>query len=435
LFHERLDHALARRRSSSVNHAVLMVEVDAFKSVSGSLGRTAADEFLRTVAARLGDAVRRGDTVARVGSDEFAVLLEDVSSDNVAFALVEQLLDAVREPVTIAGREVLPDASIGIALTTDEPTTGDDLLRHADTAMHQAKQDRRGRYVVFETAMQTAMSERAELEADLRGAVERGELRVFYQPILDLASMDVVAFEALVRWMHPSRGLLGPDAFLSVAEECGLIHEIDTWVLFEASAEASRWQRQSPKLSRVSVHVNLSPLQLHEPDLVETITGALASAHLCPELLTLELVESSVVNDLEIAQARLAELKVLGVRIAVDDFGTGYSSLSHLRTLPIDELKIDRSFIGAMETSPQSRTLVHSLIQLAAALGIDTVAEGIEDSEQLLRLRDEHCQQGQGYLFARPLDSEALSAYLLAHAGESTDRAPGRGRAAAAAIN
>jgi EAL domain-containing protein (putative c-di-GMP-specific phosphodiesterase class I) len=200
-----------------------------------------------------------------------------------------------------------------------------------------------------------------------------------------------------------------------VAEECGLIHEIDTWVLYEATAEASRWQHQSPHFARISVHVNLSPLQLHEPDLVDTITGALLVACLEPQLLTLELVESSVVNDLELAKARLTELKELGVRIAVDDFGTGYSSLSHLRTLPIDELKIDRSFIAAMETSPQARTLVHSLIQLGAALRIDTVAEGIEDSQQLLNLRAEKCRQGQGYLFARPLDHDGLQSYLLAN--------------------
>jgi EAL domain-containing protein (putative c-di-GMP-specific phosphodiesterase class I) len=233
--------------------------------------------------------------------------------------------------------------------------------------------------------------------------------------------------------MHPSRGLLPPAAFLPLAEQCGLIHEIDTWVLYEASAEASRWQRESPQFSQTSVHVNLSPLQLHEPDLVDTIRSALSAAGLTPRMLTLELVESSVVNDLELAHARLTELKALGVRIALDDFGTGYSSLNHLRTLPIDELKIDKSFIAAMESSAQARILVHSLIQLGAALEMDTVAEGIEESEQLLHLRKEKCLQGQGYLFSRPLDRNGLRSYLMAHADGSTDRSTKRDRVPAAA--
>jgi diguanylate cyclase (GGDEF)-like protein len=433
LFNERLDHALARRRSLSVNHAVLMIELDGFKSVNDSFGRKAGDELLRTVALRLRGAVRRGDTVARVGGDEFAILLEDVSGENATVELVEHVLAVVREPVTIAGRRLLPELTIGVILTEEEPHTGDELLRYAEVAMHEAKQERHAHYCVFETAMQTALSQRVELDADLRGAVGRGELRVFYQPIVDLASQDIMGFEALVRWMHPSRGLLPPAAFLPIAEQCGLIHEIDTWVLYEASAEASRWQRESPQFSQTSVHVNLSPLQLHEPDLVDTIRAALSAAGLTPRMLTLELVESSVVNDLELAHARLTELKALGVRIALDDFGTGYSSLSHLRTLPIDELKIDKSFIAAMESSAQARILVHSLIQLGAALEMDTVAEGIEESEQLLHLREEKCLQGQGYLFSRPLDRSGLRSYLMAHADGSTDRSTKRDRLPAAA--
>jgi EAL domain-containing protein (putative c-di-GMP-specific phosphodiesterase class I) len=300
-----------------------------------------------------------------------------------------------------------------VALTEDETRSADELLRYADTAMYMAKQENSSHYRVFESAMQAALAERVELEADLAGAAGRGELRVFYQPILDLASDGVVGFEALVRWMHPARGLLQPAAFIPLAENCGLIHEIDTWVLFEATAEASRWRTDFPAVAHLSVHVNLSPLQLNEPDLIATVAAALAAASLEPELLTLELVESSVVDDLELANVRLTELKALGVRIALDDFGTGYSSLSHLRSLPIDELKIDRSFIAAMEDSVQANTLVCSLIQLGEALGIKTVAEGIEDEVQLLRLRDENCLQGQGYLFAKPLDRDHLQDYLL----------------------
>jgi EAL domain-containing protein (putative c-di-GMP-specific phosphodiesterase class I) len=272
--------------------------------------------------------------------------------------------------------------------------------------------------------MQTALAERVQLMTDLQGAVGRGEMRVYYQPILDLASQDIMGFEALVRWVHPARGLLPPAVFIPLAEQNGLIHEIDTWVLYEATAEASRWRRPDAPRAALSIHVNLSPLQLHETDLIDTVTGALSASGLEPGRLTLELVESSVVDDLDLARARLTELKALGVRIAVDDFGTGYSSLSHLRTLPIDELKIDKSFIAAMETSDQARVLVHSLIQLGAALGINTVAEGIEDVEQLVHLRAEDCIQGQGYLFARPLARDDLRSYLAQRAGASTVPTP-----------
>jgi diguanylate cyclase (GGDEF)-like protein len=372
-----------------------MLDLDGFKSVNDTLGHKAGDDLLRITADRLRGIVRRGDTVARFGGDEFVLLLEDVTGATETVELVEHLLNAVRQPTTVAGRELVSEASIGIALTDEEPRTVDELLRYADTAMYLAKQEGGSHYRVFETAMQTALAERSALEADLPGAAERGELRVFYQPILDLASQKVRGFEALVRWMHPTRGLLLLEAFVPLAEQSGVIHEIDTRVLNESTAEASRWQSQSPDFAQVAVHVNLSPLQLDEPDLLETVAEALSASGLAPHPLTLELLESSVVDDLELAKARLTELKALGVRMAVDDFGTGYSSLSHLRTLPIDELKIDRSFIAAMESSGQARTLVHSLIQLAAALGIDTVAEGIEDSEQLLWLRNENCLQGQ----------------------------------------
>jgi diguanylate cyclase (GGDEF)-like protein len=412
LFNERLEHALARRRSLSVSHAVVMVELDDFKSVNDSLGHGAGNALLQTIASRLSGAVRRGDTVARVGGDDFAILLEDVGGPQAAIEIVEFLLAAVHEPVEIAGRALSPAVSVGIALTEEEPRSGDDLLRFADTALYQAKTQAHRRYCLFETAMQTVIVERVELEADLRGAARRGELRVFYQPIVDLGSSELRGFEALVRWVHPTRGLLSPDAFIPLAERCGLVHEVDTWVLYTACAEARRWQQESSQLSEIAVHVNLSPMQLHEPDLLETIGDALSSTGLEARLLTLELVESSVVDDLELAQNRLTELKTLGVHIAVDDFGTGYSSLSHLRTLPIDELKIDKSFIAAMGTSIQANTLVHSLVQLGTALGISTVAEGIEDAEQLVRLEQEEGLQGQGYLFARPLDHDGLRAYL-----------------------
>ena len=420
LFHERLQHALDRRRSFSTNHAVLMIDLNKFKSINDSLGHGAGDEVLRTVAVRLRTAVRRGDTIARFGGDEFAVLFEDVNGQRATVELVQHMLRIVGEPLAIADKQLVPEASIGIALTGEEPLSADDLLRFADTAMYQAKQQPLRNFCIFDMAMKSAIADRAELQSDLEGAVGRGELRVLYQPILDLASQETVAFEALVRWMHPLKGLLAPREFLVLAEEAGLIHEIDTWVLYQACAEARRWQLISPQFAQIGVHVNLSPLQLRESDLVETVADGLSVAGLDASYLTLELLESSVVDDLELARLRLTELKALGVRIAVDDFGTGYSSLSHLRTLPIDVLKIDRSFIAAMETSAQASTLVRSLIQLGAALGIDTVAEGIEEVEQLSHLQDEECLHGQGYLFARPLDPRELRSYLAEAVGTLT---------------
>jgi len=413
LFSERLEHALSRRRGPFMVHAVLVIDLKGFKSINDSLGREGGDEVLRVVADRLRGAVRRGDTVARFGADEFAILFEDVNGENSCRVLVEHLLEVIRQPIVIAERGLVLESSIGIAVTGAQPHSARELLRFADTAMREAKQRRQSHYFFFEAAMQIALAERVQLESDLRGAERRGELRVLYQPIIDLASQKTIAFEALVRWMHPVRGILEPADFLSLAEHGGLIHEIDTWVLYQACVEASRWQREGPSFAHIGVHVNLSPLQLREPDLVESVVDALSLAGLEASSLTLELLESSVVDDLELAHARLSELKAHGVRISVDDFGTGYSSLSHLRTLPIDELKIDKSFIAAMESSSQARTLVHSLIRLGAALGMATVAEGIEEVEQLRHLQDEECRFGQGYLFSLPLDREELPLYLV----------------------
>jgi diguanylate cyclase (GGDEF)-like protein len=412
LFTERLEHALSRRRGPFMVHAVLVIDLNGFKSINDLLGREAGDEVLQVVADRLRGAVRRGDTVARFGADEFAILFEDVNGEDPVRVLVEHILEVVRQPVVFAERRVVLESSIGIAVTGAQPNSAEELLRFADTAMHEAKQRRQSHYFFFEAAMQIALADRVQLEADLRGAGRRGELRVLYQPILDLTSQKTIALEALVRWMHPARGILEPADFLSLAEHGGLIHEIDTWVLYQACVEASRWQHEDPSFAHIGVHVNLSPLQLREPDLVESVLSALSLSGLDACSLTLELLESSVVDDLELAHARLSELKEHGVRISVDDFGTGYSSLSHLRTLPIDELKIDRSFIAAMQSSTQARTLVHSLIQLGAALGIATVAEGIEEIEQLRHLQEEECLFGQGYLLSLPLDRDAIPRYL-----------------------
>ncbi len=412
LFYERLEHALERRRSPLSSHSVLMIDLDRFKSINDRLGHEAGDDLLRVVSDRLRSAVRSGDTVARIGGDEFAILLEDVDSSLAVGELVERLVGIIGQPALISGHLVHPGASVGIAMTTSESQSAEQLLRFADTAMYHAKLDASTHYSMFNIEMEMALTDRQELESDLGTAVAGGQLRVLYQPIVDLRTLQVDGFEALVRWQHPTRGLLLPDTFLPVAEASGLIHEIDTWVLHESCMEASRWPDYIEGGASLSVQVNLSPLELREPDLVESVSRALDDSGLPARCLTLELVESSVVDDLGLARTKLAELRSIGVRLAVDDFGTGFSSLSHLRTLPIDELKIDRSFIAAMGTSVQANALVSSVIQLASSLGIETVAEGIEDAEQVVRLLDEQCLLGQGYHFARPLDRSDVETYL-----------------------
>jgi diguanylate cyclase (GGDEF)-like protein len=391
-----------------------VLEIDGLTSVNDSYGHQLGEELLRVLADRICSAVRGGDTVARLGSDEFAVLLEDLPDDKTASVIAAQIQAQLASPIRLGGHTVQVQSSVGIAFAGEDDVGAEELLRCAAAASYEARYQRDGksRCCVFSPAMGAALADRLQLGEELRGAMERGELRVYYQPIVELATGRLSGCEALVRWMHPTRGLLAPGVFLPIAEQLGLLHEIDSWTLRVACNEAAGWVREFPGRGELSIDVNVSPSQLREDTFVGLVAGAISRSGLEPHRLVLELVESSVVDDLELARARLAELKALGVRLAVDDFGTGYSSLSHLRVLPIDVIKIDRSFVAAMEQSAQAGALVSSLIQLASALGIDTVAEGIEDHFQLARLKSENCRYGQGYLFARPLDQEAFRALL-----------------------
>jgi diguanylate cyclase (GGDEF)-like protein/PAS domain S-box-containing protein len=415
LYIDRLDHALGRQQRHAKGIAVLFLDLDDFKTVNDSLGHGAGDRLIEDVAQRLLRSIRPGDTAARLGGDEFALLLEDVDEGQAA-AVATRVLGEFEQPFDLGDRSLLVGASIGIALSSDDLLTSSDLLRAADTAMYVAKDAGKGQYRTFEPSMHRASTERLRLGADLRGAVERGELVVHYQPIVDLPGGDVAAMEALVRWQHPERGLLPPGEFIPQAERSGLIVPIGAFVVHEACRQARAWQLARPERP-VGVSVNVSGVQLQHAGFVGSVSLALEEVGLNPQLLTLEITESVMAIDDEAVGRRLAQLKAIGVRIAIDDFGTGYSSLGSIGRFPIDIVKIDRSFIWALGDGQQQVTLARSIIRLAHNLKLSTVAEGVETEEQSRKLVAAGCDQAQGFLFSRPLDARQANTFLLGHTG------------------
>ena len=408
LFVDRVGHALSRRDNPD-STGVLFMDLDDFKTINDSLGHAAGDELLQAVAQRLKGNLRVEDTVARLGGDEFAVLVEDSDPDMV-MQVGQRLLDALRAPFEIAGKQVHIGASVGTAMSGVDNRQAEVLLRNADVAMYTAKSRGKGRLEVFEASMHTAAVTRLELKADLERALDRGELRVRYQPIFHLESGALDGFEALVRWRHPDRGEVGPGDFVPLAEETGLIVPIGRWVLVQACRQAKAWQTAGG--AGVKVSVNLAARQLRDPEIVTMVSSVLSETGLDPDALTLELTESSIMQDDE---GRLQELRGLGIHLGLDDFGTGYSSLSYLSRFPIETLKIDRSFTSRLGGPDEETALVRSVIQLAASMGMETVGEGIERPEQLERLRELGCTYGQGFLLARPMD--AIRATTLATTG------------------
>jgi len=410
---DRLEVALGRADRERKPVSVLFLDLDGFKVVNDSLGHVAGDRLLIDVAGRLRGCLRRGDTAARIGGDEFAILLGDLGNPERAQHVAERVIAALREPFTVLGREVFVSASIGIAYGQDD---AQDLLRNADVAMYRAKRsDEAGAYATFEPSMHTAVVERLEIEADLRRAIERDELLLHYQPIIELASGRIAGVEALLRWAHPRRGLVMPFEFIPLAEETRLILELGRWVLREACRQAAFW-RADPRTDRPTVSVNISGLQLLDSSLDAEVAAALADSGLEPASLTLEITETVLVQDVAAAVDRLEKLRALGVSIAIDDFGTGYSSLRYIRRFPADVLKIAKPFVDGLHDETDA-ALVRTIVALADSLALRTVAEGIEDHRQLARLRELGCLLGQGYLFARPLPAHDVTE-LLRGAGQ-----------------
>jgi diguanylate cyclase (GGDEF)-like protein len=419
---DRVEQMLARAARSQAPVAALFVDLDNFKSINDTLGHSVGDELLQAVAARLDGVVRGADTLGRLGGDEFVVISEEPSLQGGPELIAERLLAALKHPFKLgAGKEggLTVTASIGIAM--GEQSSAEELLRDADIAMYRAKWDGKNRHVIFESGMQDTIQHRMELEMDLREALANEEFFLVYQPTFALSDMRPTGVEALIRWRHPSRGVLQPEDFIPLLEETGLITEIGRWVLREACSQGAEWHRAGYP---IGMAVNVSARQLDTDQLVADIEGGLARSGLDPAALTIEITETTLMRDIEETARRLVAIKQLGVRIAIDDFGTGYSSLAHLQRFPVDALKIDRSFISGLNHNRQGETLIRTLVQLGKALSIETFAEGIEQQHELSLLKDEDCQGGQGFLFARPLDVGATEALLRSWAFNSTVDSP-----------
>ena len=415
LFTERLRHAMRRAtRHPEDLFAVLFLDLDRFKEVNDNLGHFAGDELLRAVARRLEACIRPEDTVARLSGDEFAILLESIAESSDAGRVAERIEEALSFPINLGGAEVTTSASMGIVTSSMSHDQPEQILRSADMAMYRAKAAGRARYELFDRAMHSDALARLQLETDLRRAVELAEFRLHYQPVVSLRTGRVTGFEALVRWEHPERGLVQPADFIPVAEETGLIVPMGRWVLFEACRQAREWQSLYPREEPLSISVNLSARQFSQPGLVDQISQALEATGVAPASLRLEITEAAIIDKGRYGLTILNQLRELGVKIYLDDFGTGYSSLSYLHGLPIDAIKIDRAFIGSMETNEDNLRLVKTILALAEIVGIRAEAEGISTAEQLRELRSLNCEQGQGYLFSAPITRDAVEQVLRA---------------------
>ena len=425
---DRAEQMLARGRRNNVATGALFIDVDNFKDINDTLGHRVGDELLVKLARRLISGLRETDTVGRLGGDEFVVLTESLpmggrsaeagqpgegpSGDIVSTVAAERILELLREPFALGDNQSLHTVTASIGIATGPRTTAEDLLRDADVALYEAKGAGKQRYALFHPEMRQAVESHFELQMDLGLAVERDELFLMYQPIFEIDTGTVVGVEALLRWQHPVRGVVMPDQFLPILEESGLILTAGRQVLHRACQQATEWRRAGHDLS---MSVNLSPRQLDSPGIVSHIAEALEASGLSPDHLVVEITENILMHDPASTEERISKLKSLGISVAIDGFGSGYSSLAYLSKFPVDILKIDRSFIASMTSSEHSSALIHSLVQLGKSLGLVTVAEGIEERHQLEQLRDELCDTGQGFLYAKPLSAEELTAFLGAH--------------------
>jgi diguanylate cyclase (GGDEF)-like protein len=408
---DRVEQVLARARRIDVPVTVLFVDIDGFKQINDRFGHQTGDDVLRQVGQRLRGVLRDSDTVGRLGGDEFVLVLDCAGPDAAhPERVADRILAALRKPLELPASGHAPaviSASIGIASALRD--SAEDLLHDADVAMYQAKAAGKGGYVLFEASMQAAVADRLNLELDLADALEADQLYIDYQPVMNLATEQVVGVEALMRWQHPTRGVIEPDGFIPIAEASGMIVPIGRWVLAEVCAQGAAWRAKG---FQIGVSVNITARQFERAEFLDDVRGALAKGGLEPAWLTLEITEATMVRRPANTGRLLAALRELGVAIAVDDFGTGYSSLGYLRQFPIDAVKIDRSFVDGLTSSGDARALTHTLIQLGKTLGIKTLAEGVEQRSQLHKLRAEGCDLAQGFLFAQPLSPEELERFL-----------------------
>jgi diguanylate cyclase (GGDEF)-like protein len=410
LFQDRLGQAIARAHRSGRLVALMFLDLDRFKEINDTLGHEAGDRVLREAAARLRTHLREGDSVARLGGDEFTVLLEDVEGSDQVRGVALKLLRAFAEPMALQARDFFVTLSIGVALYPRDGSDAETLIRHADTAMYQAKSEGRDNFQFYMPDMSVAVHERVSLEGSLRQALERGEFVLHYQPVVRLTDGEIASAEALLRWRHPQNGLVPPGRFIGVAEQTGLIVPIGEWVLREACVQAMRWQLSGLRPLRVAV--NLSARQFRKAGLAESIRAALRASGLESKWLTLEITESLLMDNAAASGAVLRSLQEMGVSMALDDFGTGYSSLAYLKHFPIDIIKIDRSFVRDIASDADDAAIVRATIGLASSLGMQTTAEGVETAEQLAYLREHGCRYAQGYLFSVPLPAEEFAALL-----------------------
>ncbi len=428
---ERGEQMLGRARRAQNSIAALLIDLDNFTNINDTLGHASGDELLKAIAARLDGVVRNVDALGRIGGDEFVVLAEDVSTDAGAAMIAARLREALKAPFALTESDrsdLTVTASIGVAI--GERASVEELLRDADIALHRAKWDGSNRHVVFESGMQHVVQDRMELEMALRGALDHDEFFLLYQPTFDLHRMVPTGVETLLRWKRPANGVVQPNDFIPLLEETGQIVEVGKWVLDEACRQCAHWHQAG---NPIGMAVNVSARQLETDQFITDVRAAIANSGLAPEALTLEITETTLMLHPEETARRLHEIKELGVRIAIDDFGTGYSSFAHLQRFPVDALKIDRSFISQLTENPEGETLLRTLVQLGKALSIETLAEGIELEDQLSLLREERCDSGQGFLFARPLAVGAAESFLanwrsdlpIGQASQSVESPPG----------
>ena len=421
LFLDRLDLTLKQqRRDPKRTFAVLFLDLDGFKTINDSLGHAAGDELLIEFGKRLSMFLRPGDSVARLGGDEFAILLTDISGINEATRVAERIHELLSLKFVIGDKDVYATASIGIAVSSEPRNEKPgDLLRDADMAMYRAKSSRTGSYSVFHSVMYESALQRLELETDLRSALSRNELVTYYQPIVSLDQLQVIGFEALLRWFHPVRGVIGPDVFIPLAEKCGLIGPLSWWVMRDACRQMRDWQSSDPRFAKLSISINISSRLFGEPEFAARTADILEKTGLRPESLHLEITENALLQHESTTVAELTALRELGVKFHLDDFGTGYASLSYLNRFSYDTIKIDRSFIASSDAT-RGRRIIDALISLSTVLGMDVIAEGVETEEQAQKLRDLNCHVAQGFLFSKPLPSDLARAYLVRADGTTT---------------